>query len=58
MLAETSCVPVAACWILRDISCVPPLLFHGSGNGRGISDIRPMVSPISLIAATESWVAA
>ena len=59
MLEETCCVPVAACWMLRDISCVAaPCSSTAAAIVEDISDIRPMVSPISLIAATESWVAA
>ena len=54
MLEETSCVPVAACWMLRDISCVAaPCSSTAAAMVEEISDIRPMVAPISLIAATD-----
>jgi len=36
MLAETCWVPCAACWTLREISCVAaPCSSHGGRNGRG-----------------------
>ena len=54
MLDETCCVPVAACWMLREISCVAaPCSSTAAAMVEEISDIRPMVPPISLIAVTE-----
>src|SRR3954471_7572875 len=59
MLAETCCVPFAACCTLREISWVAaPCSSTAAAMVEAISDIRPMVSPISLMAATDSWVAA
>src|SRR6478735_350124 len=59
MLAETCCVPFAACCTLREISWVAaPCSSTAAAMVEAISDILPMVSPISLMAATDSWVAA
>ena len=54
MLELTCEVPTAACWMLRDISCVAaPCSSIAAAMVEEISDIRPMVLPISLIAPTE-----
>lgn len=59
MLEATSWVPCAACWTLRDISCVAiPCSSTAAAMAEEISEIRPIVPLISLIATTESWVAA
>src|ERR1700731_2071105 len=59
MLEETCWVPCAACCTLREISCVAaPCCSTAAAMVEAISDIRPMVSPISLMAPTDSCVAA
>ena len=59
MLELTCWVPCAACCTLREISCVAaPCSSTAEAIVDEISDIRPMVSPISLIALTDSCVAA
>src|ERR1700730_18296028 len=51
MLAETCWVPCSACCTLREISCVAaPCSSTADATVEAISDIRPMVSPISLMA--------
>ena len=48
-------VPWAACWTLRAISCVAaPCSSTAAAMVEAISDMPPMVSPISLIAPTDS----
>ena len=52
-------MPCAACCTLREISWVAaPCSSTAAAMVEAISDIRPMVSPISLMAPTDSWVAA
>src|SRR5437868_1705863 len=59
MLEETCCVPCAACCTLREISWVAaPCSSTADATVDAISDIRAMVSPISLMAPTDSCVAA
>src|SRR6266702_4328178 len=58
MLVPTCEVPSAARWTLREISCVAePCCPTEVEIAAEISEIRPIVVPISLIAATESRVA-
>src|SRR6266446_9911941 len=58
MLALTCWVPCAACCTLREISWVAaPCSSTADAMVEAISDILSMVSPISLIAPTDSWVA-
>src|SRR5947209_8096406 len=59
VMFELTCeVPLAACWMLREISLVDaPCSSTAAAMVDEISDIRPMVSPISLIAPTDSCVA-
>src|SRR5207253_2458270 len=59
MLAETICVPCAACCTLREISCVAaPCSSTAAAIAEEISESFPMVPEISWMAPTESWVAA
>ena len=59
IFALTYVVPCAACWTLREISCVAaPCSSTADAMVDEISDIRPMVSLISSMALTESRVAA
>src|SRR3954452_24013559 len=59
MLDDTSCVPWAACWTLREISCVAaPCSSTAAATVDEISDSRSMVPLISLIEPTDSSVAA
>src|SRR5215475_3504206 len=59
MLEETCWVPCAACWTLREISCVAaPCSSTAAAIVDEISDSRSIVAEISLIAPTESLVAA
>src|SRR3954469_8301557 len=59
MLDETCCVPCAACWTLREISCVAaPCSSTAAAMVEEISDSFSMVEEISLMALTESSVAA
>src|SRR3954468_14238256 len=59
MLDDTSEVPRAALWILREISCVEaPCSSTAEAMVAQISDMREIVSPMSLIAPTDSSVAA
>src|ERR1700761_9622951 len=59
MLADTCWVPCAACWTLREISCVAaPCSSTAAAMVEEISDNRSMVLLISLMAPTDSWVAA
>jgi len=54
----TSIVPSAACWTLREISCVAaPCCSTAAAIADEISDSFSMVPLISLIASTESCVA-
>ena len=58
MLAETICVPCAACCTLREISCVAaPCSSTAAAIAEEISDSFEMVPDISWIAFTESCVA-
>src|SRR5712675_2031484 len=58
MLADTCWVPSAACWTLREISCVAaPCSSTAAAMVEDISDNFSMVPLISLIAPTDSWVA-
>src|SRR5580658_5508546 len=58
MLDETCWAACATCCTLRDISLVAePCSSTADAIDDAISDIRSMVQPISLIAATESCVA-
>jgi hypothetical protein len=58
MLLATCEVPCAACWTLREISCVAaPCSSTAAAIAPAIFEMRPMVSPIALIAAMESRVA-
>src|SRR5207247_1343618 len=57
-LAAASCVPCATFWTLRAISCVAELCCSTAlAIVEAMSEILPMVPPISLIAATDSCVA-
>src|SRR5262249_15762654 len=59
MLLATSVVPCAACWMLRVISCVAaPCSSTADAMVVAISETRLIVPPISLIALTDSCVAA
>src|ERR1700676_3603384 len=59
MLALTCWVPWAACCTLREISCVAaPCSSTAAAMVEDISDNFSMVPLISLIAFTDSWVAA
>src|SRR4051812_21489525 len=59
ILEETCWVPWAACCTLREISCVAaPCSSTAAAMVEEISDRRSMVPLISLIAVTDSWVAA
>src|SRR5258707_501948 len=59
MLEETCWVPCAACCTLREISCVAaPCSSTADAMVAEISDSFSIVPEISLIALTESWVAA
>src|SRR6266511_126676 len=59
MLAETICVPCAACCTLREISYVAaPCSSTAAAIAEEISESFPMVPEISWMAPTESWVAA
>ena len=59
MLEETCWVPCAACWTLREISCVAaPCSSTAAAMVEEISDSFSMVPLISLMASTNSWVAA
>src|SRR5690242_3193568 len=59
MLEDTCWVPCAACWTLREISCVAaPCSSTAEAIVAEISDSRSMVLLISLIAPTDSCVAA
>jgi hypothetical protein len=58
MFEDTCMVPCAACCTVREISCVAaPCSSTAAAMVDEISDMRPMVSPISLIAETEPWIA-
>jgi hypothetical protein len=48
--------PCAACWMLREISCVAALLSTAAAMVEAISDMRPMCRR-SPDAPTDSWVA-
>ena len=53
-LAAASCVPCATFWTLRAISCVAELCCSTAlAIVEAMSEILPMVPPISLMAATE-----
>ena len=55
MLLATWLVPLAACWTLRAISWVAaPCSSTAAAIDPAISEMRPMVPPISLMAATDS----
>src|SRR5207253_10379539 len=57
-LAAASCVPCATFWTLRAISCVAELCCSTAlAMVEAMSEIFPMVPPISLMAATDSCVA-
>src|ERR1700734_4295073 len=57
-LDETCCVPWAACWTLREISCVAaPCSSTAAAIAEEISESFSIVPEISLIALTESCVA-
>src|SRR5205085_1546532 len=59
MLADTCWVPWAACCTLRETSLVAaPCSSTAAAMVDAISESRSMVPLISLIAPTESWVAA
>src|SRR5215213_513991 len=59
MLEDTCWVPIDACCTLREISCVAaPCSSTAAAMVEEISDSFSMVPLISLIAFTESWVAA
>src|SRR5215475_10156145 len=58
MLEATCWVPCAACMTLREISWVAaPCSSTADAMVEEISEIRPIVPLISLIATTDSWVA-
>src|SRR3982074_2675656 len=58
MLPVTWAVPWAACWTLRAISWVEaPCSSTADATVVAISEMRPIVSPISLMAATASCAA-
>src|SRR6476469_6417323 len=55
---ETSCVPCAACWMLREISWVAaPCSSTAAAMVDDTSDNRSLVAEMSRIALTDSWVA-
>src|ERR1700722_12559741 len=57
-VGATCVVPEAACCTLRVISCVAaPCSSIAAAIVVAISEMRPMVPPISLMATTDSWVA-
>ncbi len=57
-LVAASCVPCATVWTLRAISCVAELCCSTAlAIVEAMSEILPIVPPISLMAATDSCVA-
>ena len=56
MFDETCCVPSAACWTFREISCVAaPCSSTAAAMVEEISDSFSKVPLISFMAPTDSW---